>query len=62
MLPPWMIEQLERARRERQDRDAQQRPSLQIEIQRPDERPAPADPGADDGQPATSRVVVIQLW
>jgi hypothetical protein len=54
MLPPWMIEKLERERRERQE---QERPSLQIEIQRPDERPA-----TDDGARPSPRVVEIQVW
>jgi hypothetical protein len=55
MLPPWMIERLERERRERAE---QERPALRIEIQRPDERPA-APP--DEDRPG-SRVVEIQIW
>ncbi len=54
MLPPWMIEKLERDRREREE---QERPSFRIEIQPPDERQAPED----DERP-TSRVVEIQVW
>jgi hypothetical protein len=55
MLPPWMIEKLERERRER---EVQEQPALRIEIQRPDERPtAPTE----DDRPG-SRVIEIQLW
>ena len=55
MLAPWMIEQLERERREREE---QERPAVRIEIQRPDERPA----GQPDEDRPGSRVVEIQLW
>jgi len=55
MLPPWLIEELERERRER---EALEQPALRIEIQRPDERPA-AQP--DEDRPG-SRVIEIQLW
>ncbi len=54
MLPPWMIEKLERDRREREE---QERPALRIEIQRPDERPEP-----DDGERPSPRVIEIQVW
>jgi len=57
MLPPWMIEKLERERRER---EAHQQPALRIEIQRPDERPGDRQP---EGEAPPSRgVVTIQLW
>lgn len=55
MLPPWMIEKLERERREREE---QERPALRIEIQPPDERPV-APP--EDDRPG-SRVIELQLW
>jgi len=56
MLPPWMIEKLERERRER---EAHEQPALRIEIQRPDERPGDEPPQA--GEPSQRGVVVIQL-
>jgi hypothetical protein len=57
MLPPWMIETLERERRER---EAHEQPALRIEIQRPGERPDDEAPEA--GPPPQRGVVVIQLW
>ncbi len=55
MLPPWMIEKLEQDRRER---EAQERPRLEIEIQPPsDEERRPERP-----DPSASRVIVIDLW
>jgi hypothetical protein len=54
MLPPWMVEKLERERREREE---QERPALRIEIQPPVERPE-----QDDEAPAARGVVTIQVW
>jgi hypothetical protein len=54
MLPPWMIEKLEQERRER---EAQDRPRLEIEIQPPD---APHQPERPD--PRASSVITIQVW
>jgi hypothetical protein len=57
MTPPWMIEELERRRR---DREYEERPALHVEL--------PADPpqrheSEDEGEPhAPSRgVIVIEL-
>lgn len=55
MLPPWMIEKLEEERRER---EAQEQPRLEIEIQPPAAEPVPAE----RPDPAASRVVTIQVW
>ena len=55
MLPPWMIERLER---ERQEREAARRPALEIGIQ-PDQ-PGERAPERPEGRPAA--VVVIQVW
>jgi hypothetical protein len=57
MLAPWMIEKLERERRER---EAHEQPALRIEIQPPDERPDHQPPEAE--QPSRRGVVVVQLW
>lgn len=55
MLPPWMIERLERARRER---EADRRPALEIEI-----RPEPGGgPARERPEERPARVVVIQVW
>lgn len=55
MLPPWTIEKLEQERRER---EAQERPRLEIEIQPPsDEARRP-----ERQPPATSSVITIQVW
>lgn len=56
MLPPWLIEKLERERRER---EAREQPALRIEIQRPDERPDHQPPDEDR---TGSRVIELQLW
>lgn len=57
MLPTWLIEKIERQRRER---EAQERPQLRIE---PPEGadPAPPSPGGDDELPRRSPVIVIEL-
>jgi hypothetical protein len=54
MLPPWMIEKLDRERREREER---QQPRLQIEIQQPDARPE-----RPEQEPGWSPVVTVQVW
>lgn len=54
MLPPWMIEQLERERREREERERGER-RIELEIHPPErapERPVPAQ---------ESRVVTLEL-
>jgi hypothetical protein len=55
MLPSWLIEELERERRER---EALEQPALRIEIQRPDERPASR---TEEDRPG-ARVIELQLW
>ncbi len=55
MLPPWMIEKLEQDRRER---EARERPRLEIEIQPPSE-----DERRPERQPTSGpTVIVIDLW
>jgi hypothetical protein len=64
MIPPWMIEELERLRRERDD-ERRDRPQLWIElpVRREPERPRPAPPtvivielgAGDGGAPVASR-------
>ena len=57
MLPTWLIEKIERQRRER---EAEERPGLRIEPPEGSER-APPSPGGDDELPRRSPVVVIEL-
>jgi len=54
MLPPWIIEELERARREREVRRA---PGLRVEL--PEERP-PEWPEPEERRPGGT-VIVIEL-
>ena len=54
MLPPWMIEKLEQERRER---EAQDRPRVELEIE------APRDVQVPERRPtAPSGVITIQVW
>lgn len=55
MLPPWMIEKLEQERRER---EAEDRPRLEIEILPPDE----SGPRGERAPQVTSSVITIQVW
>lgn len=55
MLPDWMIEEIERDRREREDGA---RPRLELEVPN-DERRTPA--AQDEGE-AERGVVTIQIW
>lgn len=54
MLPDWMIEEIEKARREREER---RRPALELEIPGADRRVPPA---RDEGE-AERGVVTIQI-
>jgi len=52
--PPWMIEELERMRREREE---QERPVLHV----PELPPRPQQTRDEEAQPTTSCVIVIDL-
>ncbi len=57
MLPTWLIEEIERRRRER---EAHERPELRIEL--PEEvEPAPSSPHGGVELPRRSTVIVIEL-
>lgn len=55
MLPPWIIEELERARREREER---QQPALRVDL--PEDPPAHERPEAEE-RPRGGTVIVIEL-
>ncbi len=57
MIPPsWMIEELERSRREREERD---RPQLWIEVPEPTSRRSDRE---ERGREAPREPIVIDLW
>lgn len=56
MLPTWMIEELEKARRER-ERQVAERPTLWVELPEERHRPSPA-PRAEVDEPRQTVIVI----